>query len=508
MKKKIFPLLLALCMALSLPVSALSAEDFKGGQLSGIAEAPDGALLVTDVFNKVVWRVADGKVTQYAGAISAAGVSGEPAAVYHDGAIDKAYFMEPWDIVPFLKGYAVSDAAAHVIRYIANDRVYTFCGTGKAGNADGDVKTATFDRPTGLAVDKDGLLYVADAGNGTIRRVDGDGRATTVASGLAEPTALCFSGDTLYVVETGRSRVCSVANGQVRTVAGVSTAAEDSGEYYGGYVDGSAANARFDHPQGIAAAADGTLYVADTGNGAIRAIHDYGSVCTVARGDASNLLPVAPRGLLLKGDVLRAVDRAARDVATFSVADKHYADVVSGAWYVDAVETATHYGIASGTSDTTFEPNGTMNRAMFVTMLSRLYRLGDGAAIIDGDATFSDVEAGQWYAASVRWAADNAVVLGEGGSFAPLRSISRQELVTMLYRYAQSRELSASSPAAALDAYPDAGDTAVWALDAMRWAVDNEIVRGDDQGRLSPAASATRAQALTMLLEFMAAYSL
>ena len=90
MRTRIVPLFLALCLALSIPVFALGAEDFKQGQLSGMAEANDGAFLVTDTFNKVVWRVEDGGVTRSAGAISVAGLSGEPTAVYHDAAADKA----------------------------------------------------------------------------------------------------------------------------------------------------------------------------------------------------------------------------------------------------------------------------------------------------------------------------------------------------------------------------------------------------------------------------------
>ena len=506
MRKKILPLLLILGLLLSIPVSALSAEDFKQGQLSGMTATDDGAYLVTDTFNKVVWRVEGDKVTQYAGAISVAGLSGEPTAVYHDSAVDKAYFMEPWDIVPFLDGYAVSDAAAHVVRYIVNGRVYTLAGTGKVGRVDGTGRLASFDRPAGLAVDRDGVLYVADAGNGSIRRIAQDGKVTTVASGLTAPTGLCWYNGALYVAETGRSRIVRVANERLEVFAGISEAAQDAGEYIGGYSDGPVATARFDHPQGIAAGADGTLYVSDTGNSAVRAISG-GRVYTLARSDSSSLMPSSPRGLRISGDTLYVADQFAGSILTLSVAKKTYSDVPAGAWFADSVAAATQRGIANGTTATRFEPDGALSRAMFVTMLSRVHRNTDGSVIIDGESSLSDVPDAEWYSAPARWAIDAGIVTGDSGRFAPLRSISREELATMLYRYAKAQDMNVSASDAKMSEFDDAAETSDWAVDAMRWACERGIVNGTD-GLLQPKATATRAQALKMLVEFMDTYGL
>ena len=301
MKNKLLPLLLVFCLALSIPVSALSAEAFHSGKLSGVTALSGGSMLVTDTYNKVIWHVDGDSVTQYAGAIGAAGLSGEPTGAYHDAPADRAYFMEPWDIVPFADGYAVSDAAAHVVRYIANGQVYTLAGSGKAGSANGTGKTASFDRPTGLAVDQNGVLYVADTAAGAIRAIAKDGKVSTLATGLTAPTGLCWHDGALYVAETGRSRVVRVSSsGAVTAFAGISDAAEEPGEYYGGYVDGPLASARFDHPQDITAGEDGTIYVADTGNSAVRAIRD-GRVDTLKRASGSTLMPTSPRGMLLSG---------------------------------------------------------------------------------------------------------------------------------------------------------------------------------------------------------------
>ena len=504
MRTRIVPLFLALCLALSIPVSALGAEDFKQGQLSGMAEANDGAFLVTDTFNKVVWRVEDGGVTRYAGAISVAGLSGEPTAVYHDAAADKAYFMEPWDIAPFLDGYAVSDAAAHVVRYVADGRVYTLAGSGKAGKADGTGKTALFDRPTGLAADKDGVLYVADAGNGNIRRIAKDGKVTTVVSGLVSPTGVCWYDGALYVAETGRSRIVRVVKGRVEAFAGVSEQTEDEGEYVGGYVDGPAASARFDHPQGVAAGADGTIYVADTGNSAVRAIGG-GRVYTLARGANSTLTPCSPRGMMVSGDTLYATDQFAGSVLAVPIAEKTYSDVPSDAWFADSVAVAAQRGIAGGTTADHFEPDAPLSRAMFITMLSRVHQNLDGSAIIDGEASFSDVADTEWYAAPARWAIDAGVVTGDAGQFAPSRNISREELAAILYRYAKTQNMTIVSTSDEMSEFDDAAETSDWAIDAMRWACERGIMNGIN-GYLQPKATATRAQALKMLIFFMDIY--
>ena len=505
MKKRFLPLLLALCLALSIPVSALKAEDFKQGKLSGIAVAEDGALLVSDTYNKVVWRVAGETVTQYAGAISVAGLSGEPTAVYHDAVADKAYFKEPWDVQRFLTGYAVTDAAANVVRYIMDGRVYTLAGSGKEGNADGADKTASFRRPTGLTSDADGNLYVSDTGNGMIRRIAKDGRVTTLARGLSAPMGLCWYDKALYVAETGRSRIVKVAvsNGQATAFAGVSDAAEEAGEYYGGFVDGALNSARFDHPQGIAVGADGTLYVADTGNSAVRAIRGD-RVDTIKRASGTELMPNSPRGVAVKGNTLYVSDGFAGSILTISIAKNTFADVPDGAWYAEPVGKAVQQGIVSGMSATEFAPDMPVSRAMFVTLLSRVEQLKDGTAILDGDTTFSDIAAREWYSTAVRWAADAKIVEGSDGYYRPNDRITREELATILYRYASAQKLAVSVSADALKEFSDRDLVSAWAVDAMRWACSRGIINGVD-GALQPDAPATRAQAVKMLVSFMEA---
>lgn len=323
MKKKILSLLLAAVMLLALcGTAAASAEesdaiDLQGGAPAGAAFTKDGALLVCDTWNKVVWKLSDGSAELYAGVIGVPGAAGEPVGAYHDGAADRAYFLEPWAIVPFMDGFAVSDAGANVVRYIADGRVYTLTGSGKEGKADGAAAYAAFCHPTGLASDGNGKLYIADTGNGTIRCADRQGRVTTVVRGLESPMGLAWYDGALYIAETGRSRICRWRGGTLETLAGVSEAAETKGEYIGGYTDGAAESARFDHPQGVAVGADGTVYVADTGNGALRAISEE-TVYTIVCGAADAAAPLSPRGVLVSEDSLYVCDRFVPDILIYS----------------------------------------------------------------------------------------------------------------------------------------------------------------------------------------------
>ena len=350
MKKRFFPLLVAICLLLCIPVYAAEDEGFADAALSGVAVTEDGTLLVCDTWNNVVWRMDGDTVARFAGVIPVADLSGEPQGVYYDSTADKAYFAEPWDIVPFLEGYAVSDADANVIRYIEDGKVYTLAGSGKTSNTNGTDRTSAFNRPMGLATDDDGVLYVADTGNGAIRRITKDGKVSTWVSGLSEPMGLCWYDGALYVAETGRSRVLRIQDGTVTVFAGISEAAEDEREYYGGYADGPSDTAWFDHPQGVAVGSDGTVYVADTLNHAVRMIRD-GRVYTLAKNGGGLSMPVSPAGMAVMGNKLYVTDSFVGGVMTLTLDTVSYGDIPDGAWYAPAVLEATRRGLVNGTED-------------------------------------------------------------------------------------------------------------------------------------------------------------
>ncbi len=485
--------------------SALSPADYPNGNASGVAVMEDGALLVCDTFHKVLWRVDGNNISLYAGAETVPDLSGEPLGGYRDGDRESALFMEPWAIVPWLDGYAVSDAASNVIRYVTDSAVSTLCGSGQSGMSDKTGTAAKFRNPTGLAVGADGYLYVADTGNNAIRRVSESGAVSTWAKGLSAPTGLCWHDGGLYVAETGRSRILRIVDGSVEVVAGASESAEDAGEYYGGFSDGPALSARFDHPQGVAAGSDGALYVADTVNAAIRVVRG-GRVYTLSR-DGN---PVMPRGLLVRDGTLYAADLFAGGLSELNPALPTFADTPETLWCYRAVREATLRGLSNGTAPDAFSPNRSLTRAMFVVMLSRMRQCADGAAIIDGDATFPDLPAVDvWYSKAARWAADCGIVNGIAGEFRADVPITRKQIVAMLYRYARYQGLDVSAGETTdISGFLDA-DIVVnaWALPAVKWAVGANILHGKD-GFLMPDGLATRAQSAQLMINFMDAFGL
>ena len=111
-----------------------------------------------------------------------------------------------------------------------------------------------------------------------------------------------------------------------------------------------------------------------------------------------------------------------------------FVDVPQDAWYYDAVCYVVEHGLFTGVSEIRFDPQGGMTRAMAVTVLYRLH----GSSSVIGDCNFSDVDINSWYGGAVVWAAENGIVDGyPNGTFQPDRKITREELVTIFYRYTE-----------------------------------------------------------------------
>ena len=159
-----------------------------------------------------------------------------------------------------------------------------------------------------------------------------------------------------------------------------------------------------------------------------------------------------------------------------------FTDVPKTAWYYDAVKTAYEAGIMNGVTDTLFEPDGTLTRAMFWTILARV----DGVDT-DGGAT--------WYSRAQQWAIENGVSDGSD----PMGALTREQLVTMLWR------LNGEPVVGYLITSPDASQISSWALEAMRWAASIGLIEGDETGALAPTATTTRAQAATFMVRYLAA---
>jgi hypothetical protein len=175
-----------------------------------------------------------------------------------------------------------------------------------------------------------------------------------------------------------------------------------------------------------------------------------------------------------------------------------FTDVDETDWFYDEVVYVYANGLMDGVGGNRFAPDTVTNRAMLATIL---YRLA-GEPDVSGDLPFTDVAAGQWYTDAVLWAAQNGIVNGVAeGIFAPMNTLTREQLVTMLHRYAEAEGYDVSA-AADLSGYPDAGKVLSYAQKAMSWAVAEGIVAGMDDGTLNPAGNATRAQIATILMRF------
>ena len=177
-----------------------------------------------------------------------------------------------------------------------------------------------------------------------------------------------------------------------------------------------------------------------------------------------------------------------------------FIDIV-GHWGRGSIRYCVDAGLFTGTTETTFDPNLPMNRAMLVAVL---YRLSGDTAAARGEgsaAPYSDVAAGAWYEEAVRWASETGVVAGfDDGTFRPQDSLTREQTAAILWRYA-----GAPAPEAAdyekLAALAGADGISAWARDAMAWAVGCGLLQGGGTG-VAPRDGATRAQIATMLQRF------
>ncbi len=175
-----------------------------------------------------------------------------------------------------------------------------------------------------------------------------------------------------------------------------------------------------------------------------------------------------------------------------------FTDVRVGEWYYQAIHYVFSEAIMNGESQTLFNPNGRLNRAMLVVSLHRL----ENQPRLFEPSGFKDVPAGQWYTEAVVWAKASGIVNGyENGKFEPMQDICREELAAILYRYAQFKDLPVDARGD-LKQFRDGASVSDWATEAMRWAIGVGILSGDEQGALTPLAGATRAEVAAMLMRY------
>lgn len=282
-------------------------------------------LFVTDTGNSVIRRISpSGVVTTYVGV---AGTS-----LYVDGVATLARFVAPMGIAALsTNALLVTEVNSHTLRFITAAREVNTAGgsTGLSGSIDAFLESARFFQPSGIAVDSNQNTYIADTANHTIRKVTLASAVTTIAgtagqAGTADgvgsaarfnrPRGLAIDrNNNLYVADTGNHTIRRISpDGNVTTLAGL-------GGFSGGN-DGSGTGARFNSPWGVAVDGGGTVYVADTGNHTIRRISPSGVVTTIggvagsaghAEGSTTRARFASPIGLAL--DSAGAIYVAVRD---------------------------------------------------------------------------------------------------------------------------------------------------------------------------------------------------
>ena len=177
-----------------------------------------------------------------------------------------------------------------------------------------------------------------------------------------------------------------------------------------------------------------------------------------------------------------------------------FEDVPENAWFRDAVSYVYRNEFMNGTSSTTFNPNGSMTRGMLVTVL---YRIDGSVPVSDEERACFDDIAGSYYTDAVAWAYSNGIVNGVSASkFDPDRIVTRQEAVTIFYRYCVDYNLLGVESGLDLDGFADQENVAAYASDAFTWAVATGLVEGSVQGSgsyLNPTGNLNRAQAAVLL---------
>ena len=182
-----------------------------------------------------------------------------------------------------------------------------------------------------------------------------------------------------------------------------------------------------------------------------------------------------------------------------ALAAQPFGDVSPDSWYRGAVEFVYDNKLMSGTSGTTFGPDASMTRAMLVTVLYSM----EGKPSVSGKLPFVDVDGDAWYYAPVAWAYVSGIVSGtSAATFSPEANITREQMVAIFSKYANSKGLDTPA-AASIDGYGDADSVSAYARNALSWAVGNGIISGTSATTLTPAGSATRAQCAVILMRFV-----
>jgi hypothetical protein len=180
---------------------------------------------------------------------------------------------------------------------------------------------------------------------------------------------------------------------------------------------------------------------------------------------------------------------------------KAFSDLDTSQWYHEAIDYVLLKNYFNGVGEGKFEPDGTMTRAMFVTVLGRVAGVD---AVENAHSSFTDVADGQWYTPYVDWASENGIVLGyDAEHFGPMDPVTREQMAAILYRYAKyTGEDVTAVDATKFHAFTDADQVSDYAKAPMIWATDKGLINGMGDGTLAPQETSTRAQVAQLIMNY------
>ena len=179
-----------------------------------------------------------------------------------------------------------------------------------------------------------------------------------------------------------------------------------------------------------------------------------------------------------------------------------FADVKESDWFYATVKYVCENSIMNGVEADKFAPSNTLTRAMLVTILYRV----EGSPRLNSDSKFSDVSLEDWFGAPVIWASENGIVNGVSETeFAPNNAITREQIATIMYRYAKAKGIDVTEGGMAVREFEDFEKISPWASEAMQWAVNTKLISGKTETTVNPLDNATRAETATVVMRFIEA---
>lgn len=170
-------------------------------------------------------------------------------------------------------------------------------------------------------------------------------------------------------------------------------------------------------------------------------------------------------------------------------------------WFYEAVKYVNENGLFKGATENEFEPNGPMTRGMMVTVLWRMEK----EPVVNYLMMYEDVNQEEYYAEAIRWASSEKIVQGHSTTeFKPDEMITREEMVTMLYRYAMYKEMDMTTEQNVdLTKFVDHNAISDYAMEAMKWSVEEGIIKGMSEISLAPVTLTARCEVASVIMRFM-----